>query len=340
VKVKIIGISILGLIILIGGCFLRENPDKEPVKLNLPLGLEKLKPNIPEDNQLTKGKIELGRDLFFDKRLSIDCTISCDFCHSPLLGFTDGRYFASGVFGLKSKRNTPTLVNCVFEKEYLWDGSAKSIEEVVLKHIEDPEVYGNKVDEVVKIIGSIEKYGDKFNSVFDSDVNTENMAKAISSFVRTLVSGNSPYDKYMAGDKSAMADSAVRGMNLFLSEKLNCRACHSGPNFTDYKYHNNGTKIDSSNPDLGRYLVTKNESDKYLFKTPTLRDISRTSPYMHNGSVKGLSNLSRFYNEGGVQNNYRSPLVKPLNLTEKEEAELKGFLRCLTGTNTYFFGNK
>lgn len=331
-------IVFLFLLFFIGGCGSNKS-DKELSKLKAPLGLEKLNENIPEDNQLTKGKIALGRNLFFDKRLSVDGTVSCDFCHNPLLGFSDGRYFASGVFGLKSKRNTGTLVNRVYGQEYFGDGSAKSIEDVILNHLEDVDIYGNKIENVVKVLSADKKYADQFNRVFDTDVNAEGISKAIAAFVRTLVSGDSPYDKYVAGNKYALSESEIRGMKLFMSSRLNCTACHSGPNFTDEQYHNNGTKIDSLNPDFGRYLVTKKEEDKFKFRTPTLRDISRTSPYMHNGSLKGLNNLIKFYDEGGISNKYQSPLIKPLHLTEEEKVDLKNFLRSLTGTNTYFFGN-
>lgn len=339
-KFRITNIVLLSVIIFIGSCSSKKNSDKIITVLKTPLGLEKLEQFIPKDNPLTKEKIDLGRDLFFDRRLSVDGTVSCDFCHSPILGFSDGRYFASGVFGLKSKRNTITILNRIFGQEYYWDGSIKSIEEVIIDHIEDTNVFGNNIENVVNTLSNDKKYLEKFENVFDREINIEGISKAIAAFVRTLNSGNSLFDKYVKGNKSALSESALRGMTLFFSDRLKCAVCHSGPNFTDEKYHNNGSKIDTVNPDLGRYLVTKNDSDKWKFRTPTLRDISRTSPYMHNGSIKGLNALIDFYNEGGIPNSNQSSIIKTLNLTEEEKVDLKKFLRSLTGGNYYFFGNK
>ncbi len=221
-----------------------------------------------------------------------------------------------------------------------WDGRALSIEDVITEHIKDVNVFGNKLENVVQILSNDKKYQEKFENVFEGDINSDGISKAIAAFVRTLLSGNSPYDKYVAGKKNALSASAVRGMKLFFSDRLKCSVCHSGPNFTDEKYHNNGTKIDSANPDLGRYLVTNKESDRGKFRTPTLRDISRTSPYMHNGSIKGLNDLIDFYDKGGVPNSYQSPVIKQLRLTKEEKVDLKKFLRSLTGENNYFFGNR
>jgi cytochrome c peroxidase len=333
-------IVLLCIIIFIGGCSSKDNSDKVITILTTPAGLEVLEQFIPKENPLTKEKIALGRDLFFDRRLSVDGTVSCDFCHSPILGFSDGRYFASGVFGLKSKRNTITLLNRIFGQEHYWDGRAQSIEEVIIDHIEDANVFGNNLENVIKVLNHDKKYREKFENVFNKEITAEVISKAIAAFVRTLLSGNSPYDKYVAGNNNALDESAIRGMNLFFSDRLNCSFCHSGANFTDEKYHNNGTRMDSVNPDLGRYLVTNKESDRGKFRTPTLRDISRTSPYMHNGSIKGLNDLIDFYDNGGVPNSYLSHVIKPLHLTKEEKVDLKKFLRSLTGENYYFFGNK
>jgi cytochrome c peroxidase len=323
-----------------GSCTSKKTSNEAINKLETPLGLENLEQFIPEDNPLNKGKIDLGRDLFFDRRLSVDGTVSCDFCHSPLLGFSDGRYFGLGVFGLKSKRNTITLINRIFGKEHFWDGRSKSIEEVIIDHIEDKNVFGNTHENLIKILNGDEDYKEKFEEVFDSEITIYGTSMAIASFVRTIISGNSPYDRYVAGDRNALSESAIRGMNLFFSERLNCSICHSGPNFTDEKYHNNGTKIDLSNPDLGRFIVTSKQSDSGKFRTPTLRDISRSSPYMHDGSLKGLDALIDFYDKGGISERYRSTVIKPLNLTYEEKADLKMFLRNLTGENNYFFGSR
>lgn len=339
-KLKFKKIIILCILFFIGGCSSKKNSNEIITKLEVPQGLDSLEQYIPQDNPLTEAKIELGRELFFDRRLSIDGTVSCDFCHSPLLGFSDGRYFASGVYGLKSKRNTITIINRIFGQEYGWDGRAKSIEDIIIEHIEDKNVFGNTKGNVVRTLSNDKEYRENFEVVFDSDITIDGISKAIASFVRTLISGNSPYDKYITGNRSALSESAVRGMNLFFSDRLNCTICHSGPNFTDEKYHNNGTISDSTNPDLGRFIVTNNETDKEKFRTPTLRDISRSSPYMHNGTLKGLGAVIDFYDNGGISYRYRNSVIKPLNLTDEEKADLKMFLRSLTGENYYFFGSR
>ncbi len=322
------------------GCSSKNKSNEIIKKLKVPLGLENLKQYIPKNNPLTKAKIKLGRDLFFDKRLSIDGTISCGFCHGPLIGFSDGRYFASGVFGLKSKRNTASINNRLFSQNQFLDGRAKNIEEVVKEHITDKNVFANTPDNLIKVLKQDEKYVERFDDVFDSEISLVAIAKAIASFTRTIVTGNSPYDQFVAGNKNALTESEQRGLKLFMSDRLKCSFCHSGPNFTDEKYHNNGAKINKDNPDLGRYLVTGKEEDKGKFKTPSLRDVARTSPYMHNGSLKGLHPVIDFYDKGGESTIYKSPLIKPLHLTQKEKWDLFHFLRSLTGTNPYFFGIK
>ena len=165
----------------------------------------------------------------------------------------------------------------------------------------------------------------------------DGIAKAIASFERTLLSGNSPYDKFKAGDTTVLSESARRGLTLFESDRVNCIKCHSGFNFTDEKFHNNGTGQDQPHPDLGRFEQTKNDSDRGAFKTPTLRDMSRTAPYMHDGSIKTLLDVISYYNKGGIKNPYLSRHMKPLNLSEEQKADLLAFLRALSGTNTLVF---
>ncbi len=311
----------------------------EKVTLEIPLGVDTSLIHIPEDNKLTKSKIDLGRQLFFDERLSVDATISCAFCHNPLLGFSDGRYLAMGVLGQKGPRNSATLLNRVFSRRQFLDGRAGSIEEVILDHIQNSKEMNNRLENLTKTISSVRSYRDAFKTVFDDDVNADRIAKAIASFVRTLITGNSPYDKFIAGDNNAISESAKRGAKLFFSDNLNCKVCHSGPNFTEEKYYNNGAGQDLENPDLGRYNFTKNDLDKGKFRTPTLRNIARTSPYFHNGSVKSLGALVEYYNKGGIANDNLNELIKPLYLSEQEKNDLANFLRSLTGSNTLFMGN-
>lgn len=335
----LIFLSIFTFITIISGCQKRSDSSKEKVTIEIPLGLDSNTLYIPKDNPLTKAKIDLGRKLYFDERLSIDATVSCAFCHNPLLGFSDGRYLAMGIFGNKGLRNTCTILNRVFSREQFLDGRAKNIEEVILEHIQNPKEMNNRLENLIEILDADESYRKAFKAAFNNDITSDAIAKAIACFVRTLVSGNSPYDKYMAGDKHALSNPAQRGLRLFRSERLNCTACHNGPNLTDEKYHNNGAGQDLEQPDLGRYNYTGLDSDRGKFKTPTLRDITRTSPYMHNGSLKSLGDVVDFYDGGGIPNDNLSKHIRPLHLTIKEKEDLIEFLRSLAGSNVLFMGN-
>jgi cytochrome c peroxidase len=309
------------------------NPD-------IPLGLDSLKILIPKDNPLTIGKIKLGRKLFFDERLSLDGTVSCASCHNPLLGFADGRSVAVGIEGLEGTRSTPSIINRLFSQTQFWDGRAKSLEEQVLGPIENPIEMNNPLENVVKTLNADESVKKDFQNVFGTDVTVEGIQKAIASFERILLSGDSPLDKYLAGNENAISESAKIGFKLFKSKNVNCIHCHKGPNFTDELFHNSGVGTDLDNPDLGRFVETKNDSDWGSFKTPTLRDIARTSPYMHDGSLRSLREVVDFYNEGGIKNRNLSNHIKPLNLSEEEKENLVDFLRSLSGENPLSAGKK
>ena len=320
------------------GCS-NEYPDREIVTLELPLGLDSKAQYIPEDNPLTKAKIDLGRQLFFDERLSVDATVSCAFCHNPLVGFQDGRYFATGVLGNKGPRNTSTIFNRVFSREQFLDGRAKNIEEVVLEHIQNPLEMNNTLENLVDELNSDELYLKAFKKAFGTQVTADGIAKATACFVRTLVTGDSPYDKFMAGDKNALSESAQRGLKLFQSKELNCISCHTGANLTDEKFHYSSIHRYMEDNDPGLFNVTKIESDRYKFKTPTLRNLDRTSPYMHNGSTKGLIAIVDTLNKDWVPYHNLNEKVKPLNLTDQEKKDLVNFFKSLTGRNTLFMGN-
>jgi len=186
---------------------------------------------------------------------------------------------------------------------------------------------------LVKHLRAIPAYQERFRRVFGTDLSAEGVAKAIAAYARTIVSGNSPYDRFQAGDTHALSPAARRGLGHFegRSHGLGCTRCHAGFNFTDEGYHNIGIGMDRENPDLGRYTVTQNEADKGAFKTPTLRDVARRPPYMHDGSLKTLEEVVAFYNRGGNRNPWRSPAIQPLNLTASEQADLVAFLEALTG---------
>ena len=314
-----------------------SNPVTQRIELEIPLGLEADSVYIPKDNPLTREKIELGRKLFFDKSLSADNTVACADCHNPLLGFADGMAVASGINEQKGERSTPTIINRLFSEKQFWDGRAGSLEKQVLEPIQNPIEMANTLDNVVRTLNADFQYRKEFRRVFGTEVTIDGIAKAIASFERTLISGNSLFDQFKKGDKNALSKSAQRGFTLFESGRVNCIACHSGPNFTNEEFKNNGAGMDMEDPDLGRYTVTKNDSDRGAFKTPTLRDIVRTAPYMHDGSLRTLMGVVDFYNKGGIPNKYLSKEIRPLNLTGQEKADLVEFLKSLGGRNTWSF---
>lgn len=296
----------------------------EPYELKVPLGLRP--PKIPADNPLTKEKIELGKQLYFDPRLSCDDTVSCASCHDPKKGWSNGEAFATGVRGQVGGRSAPSIINAAYYDLQFWDGRAKQLEGQALGPIENPIEMDHSLDECVKKLNAIPGYREQFRKVFNSDVTPENVAKAIAAFERTILSGNAPFDQFKAGDESALSEEAQRGMKLFFG-KARCSACHAGPNFSDGAFHNIGLGMDKENPDLGRYEVTKLLGDKGSFKTPSLREIARTAPYMHDGSLKTLEDVVEFYNKGGVPNPQLDEEIFPLKLTDQEKADLVTFLQ-------------
>ena len=329
--------SILAALLIIVGCREARPPQAGSYSLILPLGLDSAAQYIPADNPLTAAKIELGRKLFFDARLSLDGTVACATCHNPSLGFADGRARAIGIYGQEFKRGAPMLINRLFGTAQFWDGRAKSLEDQVPQPIQNELEMRNTPENVERTLRAGGEYREEFQQIFGTDVTMDGIAKAIAAFERTLLSGNSPYDKFKAGDSTALSESARRGLALFESERANCIKCHSGFNFTDEKFHNNGAGQDQPLPDLGRFEQTKNDSDRGAFKTPTLRDMSRTAPYMHDGSLRTLMDVINFYNKGGIPNPHLSRHMRPLNLTEEQRADLVAFLRALGGTNTLVF---
>jgi cytochrome c peroxidase len=309
-----------------------ESP-KSDYHLDLPLGLDEFAVKIPKGNPLTKEKIALGREIYFDPRLSADETVSCASCHNPQLAFTDGQKASVGIRGQIGIRSAPTIINRVFSRTQFWDGRASSLEEQAKGPMINPIEMGNKnYDDVVKRLRNIKGYREGFKEAFGTeDFTIEQVAEAIASFERTVVSGNSPFDKFESGgDEKAISESAKRGLDIF-RDKGRCSECHAGFNFTDEKFHNTGVGMDKPNPDLGRYEITKKEEDKGAFKTPTLREIARTGPYMHDGSLKTLEEVVEFYDKGGIKNPNLDKEMKPLNLTEEEKKDLVEFLKTLNG---------
>lgn len=301
-------------------------------KLKLPFGLEESAIVIPADNPLTIQKVELGRTLFFDKRLSADNTIACASCHLAQFGFTDGQPVSTGIKGQKGGRSAPASFNRVFSSAQFWDGRAATLEDQSIGPFTNPIEHGfTNYDVMIAKMKKISGYNTLFLQVFGEDITIGNVGKAIASFQRTVLSGNSPADRFdQGGEAGAISAPAQRGLLLF-RDKARCTKCHSGFNFTDEKFHNLGIGWDDNKVDLGRYMVTKNPEEIGAFKTPTLREISRSAPYMHDGRFKTLDEVVNFYNQGGVKNPHQDPLILPLELTKEEKQDLVQFLRTLNG---------
>ena len=285
----------------------------------------------PEDNRLSAERIELGQKLFFEKLLSRDKTLSCGSCHEPQRSFTVAEAFAKGIDGNRTTRNPPALVNRAYGKSFFWDGRAGSLEEQVLLPIQNEKELYLSLDELENRLREDEPYMVEFAKVFGREPRRDDIARALASFVRSLLVGDSPYDRYLLGDRDALSDSARQGLRLFRG-KANCTACHAGPNLTDEEFHNTGVAWrDGKLADEGRFAVAKNDGDRGAFKTPTLRQISETAPYMHDGSLATLSDVVERYNQGGIPNPHLDREIRPLGLTNEETKNLVAFLESLTG---------
>lgn len=329
--------------------------------VQLPMGLDAGQGQIVglEKNPLTRAKIELGRQLYFDPRLSSDSSISCASCHHPDTGFAAATQFGVGIRGLTGGRNSPVAYNRILSGAQFWDGRASSLEDQAIGPIANPIEMGSDHDACVKCLKAVPGYVKQFDKIF-GDLNIGTVAQAIASFERALVTGPSPFDynenlrgyegldledlkeddpdaykeyEKVAADakKHAMSDSAKRGRDIFFSEKGNCTACHVGPNLTDEKYHNLGVGMDKEKPDLGRFVVTNEEKDKGAFKTPTIRNVTASAPYMHDGSQKTLEEVVEWYAKGGHPNQWLSDKVKKLNLTDQDKKDLVEFMKACTG---------
>ena len=283
----------------------------------------------PKDNKVTPERVELGRALFFDPRLSGSNWISCATCHNPALGWSDGLPTAIG-HGMKVLgRATPTILNTAYQRKQMWDGRFRSLEEQALGPIQAPgEMAGGDMREVVAEIQSIPGYVAMFDKAYPGGgINKDTIAKAIASYERTVVSTEAPFDRWIKGDKNAISASAKRGFDLF-EGKANCNACHMGFDFMDDGFHNIGLK---GNQDVGRFAKLPLPVMKGAFKTPTLRDVTLTAPYMHNGMYKTLEEVVAHYNRGGDDKANLDPNMKPLHLSEREQADIVEFLETLTG---------
>ena len=310
--------------ISMGDALAAQRPYRPPT----PLGLDEYYP-VPETNPLTRDKIELGRRLFFDPLLSADGTVACASCHQPELAFADTVAFSAGVAGRHAVRNTPSLFNRAYGKAMFFDARARTLEEAVLQPIQNANEMDLSLDKLVSRLRHRERYADEFARVFTDGVMAQNVARALASYVRTLRSGAAPIDRLLLGDRTALSSAARAGMRLF-NGRANCVACHVGPTFSDEKLHNTGVSWGAD--DAGRYGVTALDGDRGAFKTPSLRNVALTAPYMHDGSLATLEDVIDFYVGGGTANPNLDPEISPLNLTMEEKRKLIALLRSLTGS--------
>ena len=305
----------------------RESPLRPWIKV--PLGLPEIP--VPLSNPLTKDKIDLGRQLFLDKRLSEDATVSCAGCHDPHKAFSDANPLSRGIHGRKGLRHTPTLINVAFQPYQFWDGRASSLEDQSIGPLHNPAEMGLSAQEAVIRLKRLPHYREQFQRVFQAPITSQNISWALASFERTILSGDSSYDQYLAGNKNSLNQKALEGWHLF-NGKAHCNLCHQGFNFSDGLFHNLGVGWNGKEfSDVGRYGVTGIFKDRGAFKTPTLRQIARTAPYMHDGSLATLDAVLDFYDRGGNSNPQLDVLIQPLHLTLKEKEALLEFLNCLTG---------
>lgn len=291
-------------------------------------------PPAPAQNQLTTERIELGKTLFFDSRLSANQAMSCATCHNPGLGWADAKAFSDGTNGLPLTRTTPSMVNMAFNNIYMWDGRVATIEQQVIGPITSPAEMNLSLEELNSIVSKDPSYKKDFAKAYpDERIDSQVIGKALASFVRTVVSNESDFDRWVKGDESAMSAEQVNGFKLFVDEsKGNCVACHHPPNFTDNGFHNIGLSQDQDTSDPGRYALKPLRLMKGAFKTPTLREISLTAPYFHDGSSKSLEDVMAHYIDGGKQSNSLSPNMKPLDLSDDESADLVRFMEALTSS--------
>ena len=301
--------------------------------LEAPLGLEVFSLVEPADNPLTLAKAELGKMLFFDTRLSSNNQVSCQTCHQHDKGWTDGIPFSTKVGGAVNTRNSPTLYNVGYQELYYWDGRATSMENNVTAawkgHMD------GDTDAMSATLAGIPEYSAKFEEAFGEAPSGENIVMALTSFVRTLRSGNSAWDRYVAGDDSAVSEDVKKGQEIFMV-KAACAQCHVPPLYTDMDFHNVGIGIHGDNPDIGRGKEGLDPTRPYAFKTPTLRSVTKTAPYFHDASMDDLEEVVRFMVDGGGENNpNRDEKLKPVDLSEEEILQLIAFIRSLESTESF-----
>lgn len=283
---------------------------------------------VPRDNPITEDKIALGRMLFYDQHLSRDGNLSCASCHRQQYAFSDTSAISQGTQNEVGLRNAPPLINLTYNRSWFWDGRARSIEEQIIAAITSPIEMASDTALIAERLQAIPAYQATFRRVFGRSPSVQDAVRAIATFCRVLISGASRYDRFRRGDTSALSDAERRGMQLFFSTRTQCASCHRGIHFSDFDFHSIG--IHSHYYDRGRFYVTGDERDIGKFKTPTLRNIALTAPYMNDGTLPSLESVLEHYNSGGKLFVNKDPRIRPLGLTRSELNDLRAFLNALT----------
>ena len=286
----------------------------------------------PEGNEFSMERWELGKKLFYDPILSKDGKVSCASCHDPALAFSDSEKVSIGSDGLLGTRNSPSLANVAYHPYYTREGGIPTLEMQILVPIQEHNEFNNNIVLIADTLAKISTYVDMAKIAYDQEPNAFVITRALAQFERSMISGQSPYDmEYNYGVEGSMSLSALRGKKLFDSEKLSCSSCHSGFNFTNYSFENNG--LYDEYDDNGRERLTMDPNDRALFKVPSLRNVQLTGPYMHDGSMESLVEVIDHYDTGGNNHMNKSEVLKPLNLTNIEKKDLLAFLESLTDQN-------
>jgi cytochrome c peroxidase len=343
--------AVLLIFELLAGAFLLPSPSPAAGPVSLPALAPLPLPTSPPENPTTPEKVNLGKMLFFDRRLSGDGTMNCATCHDPENGFADALPISLSYPTTRNWRNSPGLVNVAYRKTLFHDGRATSLEEQALFPMMSPFEMNRNLDYLEEVLKTVPAYVEAFQAVFGGEITRQRVAMAIAAFERTLLSRDTPLDRHLRGEPGALSSRQRAGLDLFLG-KAGCAMCHNGPNLTDERFHNLGVPEDpkaqedprvlatarfvgkvSGFPDYrtlredpGRFLVTKDPADWKAFATPSLREVAATAPYMHNGALRTLEEVIEFYDRGGGVDPKKSPLLRPLGLSKEEKESLREFL--------------
>jgi len=285
----------------------------------------------PSENPITEEKIAFGKKLFFDKRLSLNETVSCATCHVPEFAFTDRRKTSQGIFGRTTTRNSPSILNSAFLKTVMFDAHLPSLEMQVIVPIQEHTEMGHNMKDLIRKLREIPEYQSEAKKVFGRDFDAYVLTRAISAFERSLLSLNSRYDQYMRGNNSALTATEKAGMKLF-TDKLYCIQCHPPPYFTTFEAQNNGLYKEFGE-DKGRFRIHLDSADIGKFKIPSLRNIELTFPYMHDGNMASIDEIIDHYRKGGQGNHLQSKIIQPFEINAMERKQLKAFLWALTDTS-------